>query len=259
MSHCAGLRGITQKLPKDAANHWDVVCKALENEKPEYELGSGRHGYHAMTFGWLVGEVIRRVTGKVSESFRGGSWETFGVDFICGIKNDKDHDRVIDVIEPNIEPSPEMEALFAISIPGFNVNTRATRAAEIPAANGHTNARGLARMYAILAQGGDLEGKHLISQKALVDAAKPLVKGKDETILMETCWSSGFMKFALPDPDAFGHAGYGGSIGFADPNHEISFGYAQSVLSLPDPSKGDPRLLGLLGGLYGDLAKLPKV
>src|SRR5579862_2700279 len=153
LSHRAGLPAVRKQLPPDAFSNWPVMCAALAAQEPWWEPGT-RHGYHALTFGYLVGEVIRRITGKTPGVYlRDEIAGPLGADFHIGL--DAKHDaRTADMIaaplpgpgEPNlfadIMKDPESMAAKAFMNPPGSmragvVNTRAWRGAEIPAANGH--------------------------------------------------------------------------------------------------------------------------
>jgi CubicO group peptidase (beta-lactamase class C family) len=115
------------------------------------------------------------------------------------------------------------------------VNTRAWRAAELPAANAHTNARALARLYGAVARGGELDGYRIFSRDALPRCNAEQSNGRDEVLLFPTRFSLGFMLPSLlsmygPSPNAFGHPGAGGSVGFADPDAKIGFGYVMNQM-----------------------------
>ena len=135
------------------------------------------------------------------------------------------------------------------------LNTREWRAAEIPAANGHTNARAAARMYAALALGGELDGVRVVSAGAIDRAIVERSDGVEATLNVEMRFGLGFQLNRSPvfgpNPRAFGHAGYGGSLGFADPDARLGFGYTpnQYLAGLGD----DPRRSTVLRALYDAL------
>jgi CubicO group peptidase (beta-lactamase class C family) len=213
------------------------MTATLAAEEPFWEPGT-RHAYHWYTFGWLVGEVVRRVSGKSPGAFfRDEVALPLGLDFWIGLPEE---------VEPRVAPiavGQRPAGLAAASIPGLvwcndggyldagECNTRAAHAAEIPAINGITNARGLAGMYAPLACGGSLRGVRLVDADGLARMNSVVsASGKDGMLGMPTRYTLGFQKFGPGNPlavaeDGFGHAGMGGSVGFADTRARLSFGY----------------------------------
>ncbi len=271
MSHRAGLPAVKASLPPGAFFEWETMTQALAAQEPWWEPGT-RQGYHAFTFGWLVGELVRRISGKsVGTFFRDEVGDPLGVDFHIGL--DARHDsRTASMIAPPFpapgEPNPMLELMNdpesiqakALAnppwMPGLTENTRQWRAAEIPAANGHTNARALARVYEALSQGGVLDGVRLLRPETIEQAITEQSDEHDAIIGVPMRFAVGF---ALnnetfrqgPNPRGFGHAGYGGSIGCADPDARVGFGYAMNQIR---PEIGsDPRVISLVDAAYGCL------
>lgn len=256
LTHQSGLPVISKPLAEGAFFDWDTMICALEAEKPAWEPGS-RHGYHALTFGWLVGELVRRVSGRsLGEFFRDEIAGPLGLEFWIGLPED-----ATPPIAPMIFPEPredEEPSLFMTmaatkpeSVPGkifansggymlpgpTGFDSRAAHAAEIGAAGGITNARGLAGMYSPLACGGG----DLVDQRALTRMSTTMSAGQDATLLIGSRFSAGYFRsidnrhrpYGLRDSvllsaDAFGHPGFGGSIGFASPANRMSFGYTMT-------------------------------
>jgi len=260
LNHQAGLPALREPVPENGLCDWDAVVDALAAMEPMWEPGT-RHGYHALVFGHLVGEVVRRVTGSsLGEFFRTEVAEPLGLDFWIGLPEEQEP-RVATSISPE-PPAPDqpLPPFYAVgltdptSIPGMivwnsggilmpgAVNARQVRAAEIPSANGITNARGLAGMYRPLALGGEFGGVRLVPEDAVpAMGAVSAAVARDATLLVPTRWANGFMKGVdntyLPpgqgdavilSEEAFGHLGNGGSLGFADPRARLSFGYAMN-------------------------------
>ena len=252
LNHTAGLPAVRKPLPQGAYFDWDVMVHALEEQEPFWEPGT-RHGVEFMAFGWLVGEVVRRVSGKsLGRFFQDEVAKPLGLDFWIGLPEE---------IEPRISKiifdfqqmmdTPFMQAVIEDpkSIPGLamtndggyaeTLDSRDAHAAEIGAAGGITNARGLAGMYAPLACGGSLKGVELVDGDTLARmSAVSSASGQDLLALVPLRISLGFMKSidnrrqppgmqgnVILSEDAFGHWGMGGSIGFADPRERMSFGY----------------------------------
>jgi CubicO group peptidase (beta-lactamase class C family) len=253
LSHRAGLPAVRKPLDDATFFNWDAMCAALAEQEPWWRPGT-RHGYHAMTYGWLVGEVIRRVSGKPSMGafLRDEITGPLGLD--CHIGLGAEHDaRIADMIPPKLTPGEpniladmgkQPESLGAktfgnppiLNRPGM-VNSREWRAAELPAANAHTNAWALARLYGALARGGDLDGVRVLTPASIERCWTEQSFGRDEVLTLTSRFSAGFMlsqSGAMMGPNiyTFGHPGAGGSLGFADPKARIGFGYAMNRMNL---------------------------
>jgi len=253
LNHQAGLPALRKPLPEGAFYNWDLVVTALEQEEPFWQPGT-RNGYHGLTFGWLVGEVVRRVSGKsLGTFFQDEVARPLGLDFWIGLP-ERLESRVAPMIpgEPDTESpffaamanSTSLQALLFLNTGGYmtrpDYDAQAAHAAEIGGAGGITNARGLAGMYAPLACGGkDLVSRDILARMAAVSSAT----GQDASLLIPTRFALGFMKSidnrqqprgqqdsVILSEDAFGHAGFGGSIGFADSKAEMSFGYTMNKM-----------------------------
>ncbi len=262
LSHQAGLPALREPIPENGLCDWNAVVDALAAMEPLWEPGT-RHGYHPLVFGHLVGEVVRRVTGRsLGAFFRGEVAEPLGLDFWIGLPSEHETRVAPDIpADPPAPGQPVPQFYVAAmtdpgSVPGMvvwnsggyllpgAVNTRQVHAAEIPSANGITNARGLAGMYRPLALGGAFGGVRLVPEDAVpAMGAVSAAVAKDATMFVPTRWASGFMKgvdnHRLPpgqsdsvilSEEAFGHLGNGGSIGFADPKARLSFGYTMNKL-----------------------------
>ncbi len=271
LSHRAGLPAVRKPLALDALYQWDTMCDALAEQEPWWEPGT-RHGYHAVTYGWLVGEVIRRITGKTPGGyFRDELAGPLGID--CHIGLDASHDgRVAEMIAspppppgaPNIfeevAKNPESVTAKAFANPPLLtqgvVNTREWRAAELPAANGHTNARALARIYGALANDGEIDGFRVLDPDSIAQCHAEQSYGPDAVLFISTRMSLGFMMSQPeapfgPNPRAFGHPGAGGSLGFADPDARIGFGYAMNQMGASILI--DSRAAALIDAVYSSL------
>jgi CubicO group peptidase (beta-lactamase class C family) len=272
LSHRAGLPAVRKMLDDDALFVWNKMTTALAEQEPWWEPGT-RHGYHALTFGWLVGEVIRRISGKTPGVYlRDEIAGPLGIDFHIGL--DAGHDtRTADLIaapppapgEPNIfadmMKDPESVAAKAFMNPPGSmrpgvVNTRAWRAAEIPAANGHGTAGSLARLYGALARGGELDGVRVMSKEQVAQCSIEQSNGPDALLILNTRFSLGFMMSQPgaslgPNPKSFGHPGAGGSLGYADPEAKIGFGYTMNKMQTS--LLIDPRATALIEAVYESL------
>jgi CubicO group peptidase (beta-lactamase class C family) len=264
MSHQAGLPYVEGEFTLEQALDWQTMVDALAAQQPIWEPGT-KHGYHMRTYGWLVGEIIRRADPKhrsVGRFWREEIADALGIDFWIGLP-DALEPRVATLVPPTTDLREVLNAVGddlllarVFSNPGghFNYdqmwNTRQLHAAELPSSNGIGNARGLARLYASCI--GHLDGRRTLAPEAVAQATLERACGPDEVLMIESCFGLGFMLGrafgAANPPDAFGHAGAGGSLAFADPDTGIAFGYVMSDLRF-DP-KGDPRSEELVRAVY---------
>jgi len=262
LDHSAAVPALRERVKDDGPYDWTYMTERLAAEEPFWVPGT-RNGYHGFTFGWTVGEMVRRASGKsLGAFFRDEVARPLGLDFWIGTPEE---------IEPRVAPilayamkAEEARTPFLIdlatdkkSIPFLfymnngawragGANSRAGHAAEIGAANGITNARGLAGMYAPLAQGGGrLVDARTLSRMGEVSMATH----DDATLRVPTRFAPGFMKSmdnrrrsiaaklwgedcdsVILSSAAFGHVGAGGSLGFADPAAGFSFGYTMNQM-----------------------------
>ena len=275
LSHSAGLPAVRAMLPPGSAYDWERMTSVLAAEEPWWEPGS-KHGYHALTFGYLVGEVVRRISGQsLGTYFRKEIAEPLGLDFHIGLSEQNDA-RVAEML-PMPLPEPGEDNLIAkafsdpqsmtfkafanppdLMVPA-TVNSRQWRAAEMPAANGHSDARSLARIYGALAQGGEIDGVDVLSLEEIDRARVEQSYGDDAVLLgLPSRFGLGFMldlpeHRIVPQSDIFGHPGAGGSIGFADPESGIGFGYVMNKMIVPPDYFVDPRWRGLIDATYAAL------
>jgi CubicO group peptidase (beta-lactamase class C family) len=275
LSHRAGLPALKDVLPLGAGYQWEVMTTALAAQEPWWEPGT-KHGYHAVTYGFLVGEVIRRITGmSVGAYFRKTIAEPLGADFHIGLAPEHDA-RTADVVPApltSLAPEGPLAAAFtdpqSMTFKAFMItadamvdpnymNSANWRRAEIPSVNGHGNARALATMYGALARGGELNGYRVLSQEAIKNAISEQSSGDDAVILgIPSRFGLGF---ALERPEyqyspngrLFGHGGMGGSFGYADPEAKIGIGYAMNKMILP-PDMVDPRWRPMFNAIYESL------
>ena len=274
LSHRAGLPAIRQSLPAEALFDWEAMTGALAESAPWWTPGV-RHGYHAITYGHLVGEIIRRVDGRTVGAFlRDEVTGPLRADFFIGVPEEADA-RAAEVLAPPPPAAGEPTIWDTIladpeSVSGRTflnpprtpdlVNTRTWRAAEIPAANGHASARGVARVYAALARGGELDGIRLLEPATTDRAIEEQSRGRDTILTLPTRFATGFMLGIPggifdcgPGRRTFGHPGRGGSIGFADPDARIGFGYVTNRYVTGTAKHPDRRVLSLVDAVYAAL------
>jgi CubicO group peptidase (beta-lactamase class C family) len=273
LSHQAGLPALRTPLPNGSMLDWPVMVSALAAEPPWWRPGSG-HGYHANTFGFLAGEIIRRVTGTtVGAMLRDKIAGPLGADVHIGLPAAQ-HDRVAEFAWPGGQAG-----LFRPEAPGagdrpadqrmimnayFNpadlsgvgvVNTAAWRAAEVPSANAHATAAGVARVYAALAGGGAVDGVRVVDSGALAASVAEQVNGDDLVLRRPSRFGLGFQltqpeRPLGPGPRAFGHFGAGGSVGLCDPDAGVAFGYVTGQMG---PRWQNPRSRALIDAVFACL------
>jgi CubicO group peptidase (beta-lactamase class C family) len=274
MSHQAGLSALSRAID---VFDYDAIVAALAAEAPHWPLGSG-HGYHPRTFGYLLDELLRRITGGTT---LGAYWQTnfakpLALDLWIGVP-----EPLVDQVAPihGSRASPPKGDPFysAFFTPGSvtsrtfasprglhtasSMNTPEARKASLPAFGGIGTASSLAKFYAMLAQGGELDGHRFFRRETIALMSTPLVSGPDLVLQTETAFSAGFMMDPLgpdrrklrtafgPSQRAFGHPGAGGSHAFADPENGLAFAYVMNQMQpgvLPDD-----RSVRLVKAIYG--------
>ncbi|NHJ22771.1 MAG: class A beta-lactamase-related serine hydrolase, partial [Candidatus Lokiarchaeota archaeon] len=253
LSHSAGLPGFDQEIPIEALYEWDRIIKLLEKQKSWWNPGS-KIGYHMITFGYLVGELVRRITGKsLGEFFRDEISVPLNIDFHIGLPESLDS-RTAMIIPPQkvfakwqiflvkLLFKKTTRVYFNPNLENVDFNSRAWRNAEIPASNGHGNARSIAQVGSILACGGYYNKKRVLSESTVEKAIKPQICGRDVIMLYRPAkfgLGLGLLdgKFFL-GPRSFGWGGAGGSLCVMDLEKRLSIGYAMNKMHM----KGeDPR------------------
>ena len=240
-------------LDAPVARYWPEFAQAGKAQ-PWWTPGAG-HGYHVNTPGFLLGEIVRRITGKTIGSYlREEIAGPAGIDFFFGVAPELDARCAEMVPQPPGPEADEFRRQYAIDLSTLSgpalmracayrnprelsgigiVNTRPGRAAEMPSTNGHGNARAVARLYSALATDGALDGVHILSPEITALASTEQVYGDDLVLERPTRFGLGFQlsqpeRRLGPSPRAFGHFGAGGSLGFADPDARLAFGYAMN-------------------------------
>ncbi|MGW0824204.1 serine hydrolase domain-containing protein [Streptomyces sp. NPDC002845] len=277
LSHQAGMVALDQPVPLAEALAWQPMVAALAAQRPLWTPGT-THGYHGRTWGWLVGEVIRRVSGRTPGRFFADEIAgPLGLDFFIGLPAGE-RARVSRMVyqQPEVDfttappesipeelrelvaawrdPNSFSNRAFAVTDPTeIDFNSPEVQAAELPASNGIGTARGLARMYAALT--GEVDGVRLLTPEILTSATKEQASGADQVMVVPSRFSSGYMlptdTNPMTGPNSFGHTGRGGSLGFADPEHGIAFGYVMNhIIGGPD----DLRAMSLVNAVHRSLA-----
>jgi CubicO group peptidase (beta-lactamase class C family) len=278
LSHQAGLAVPSEPLTREELLAGTPVVEVLARQKPLWEPGTA-HGYHALTYGWLTGELVRRVTGRtLGTVFREEVAQPLGLDFWIGLPPDRVgsvaplidgvpdpgeldlitdpvvKERVLQVVAAMSDPSSlfarALSTNGALPTPHAGTwNVPAIYTAEQPAANGITNARSLARMYASCV--GEVGGVRILSEKAVDQARAEQVNGPDAVTVGESRFGVGFQLSTPASPllgaGSFGHQGAGGALGFGDVTHRVGFGYVQNQLGAS--MLGEPRTAALIDAL----------
>ncbi|MBT2441171.1 beta-lactamase family protein [Streptomyces sp. ISL-36] len=264
LSHQAGLVALDQPLPLTEALAWDPMATALAAQRPLWAPGTA-HGYHGRTWGWLVGEVIRRVSGRSPGRFFDDEIASpLALDFFIGLPA-SERGRVSRMVyrPPAVDlttvpagslpeelreqvaawrdPNSFGNRAFAVTDPaGIDFDSPEVQAAELPSSNGIGTARAVARMYAALI--GEVDGVRLLAPETLASATAEQASGQDQVMLIPSRFSTGYMlptgSSPMTGPNVFGHTGRGGSLGFADPDHAIAFGYVMNhIISGADDAR----------------------
>ena len=271
MSHSAGLPGWDKPVSVNDLYDPDKVAALFEEQGVWWEPGT-EVGYHAVSIGNIMGEVIKRISGKsVGNFFREEIAEPLNIDFHIGL-DDKHHDRVAEIHQPVAEdPSTlfDMEEgliMYRVMTNGImtapDALTAEWRRAEVPAAGGHGNGRSIAESMALMANRGSYKGKTLFSKDTAQHALKEQIKGIDLVLGESLRWGIGF---ALPVNNSTWHsyftgdqvcfwAGWGGSMSIADMEKKVSFGYTPYMME--EGALGAERSQNLGRALSNQLSKL---
>lgn len=263
LDHRLGLPLIPRAMWPDKLFDWNAMCAALAAEAPLWKPGSNA-GYHVRTFGYLIGEVVRRIDGRtLGRFFRDEIAKPFGIDYYIGLPA-SEFGRCAEFIPETrgtiYDAAIDQDSYLARASPAIApavFNSPQWRQAELPASNGHGNARSLGRFYAILANGGEIDGKRLLSRKTLERATA--VQHSIHELVMDRTYHQGlgFLRSSPPivpmGPHAtsFGHQGAGGALGFADPLNGIGFGYLMNKMHAR--RENGPRAGRLIDALYRSL------
>ena len=262
MSHRSGLSGLTVPVTVEDYEDWEKITTLLAAQEPLWEPGTAS-GYHAITFGFLVGEVVRRVTGESPGRFFAS--EIAGVldaDFYIGVA-EGDLERCSDVqgVRPSAAEQAAMAETYAHASPaalaalanppltGDEANAPAWRMAQIPAANGHGTALALATIFGAVADGSE----RLICNATMEAARTSQGSGIDLVLGIPVEFGLGFglsgpEHYYGPNPAAFGHDGFGGSAVWADPEAGIAGAYVMNRMGMT--LVGDARRVALVDALY---------
>ncbi|NBE83982.1 serine hydrolase domain-containing protein [Micromonospora rubida] len=275
LSHQAGLPVLDRPIPRAEALAWEPMVAALAAQAPVWEPGTA-HGYHSLTYGWLVGEVVRRVSGRsLGTYFADEIGKPLGLDLWIGLPASEAY-RVSRLVEQPVEqpataipealrevsarytdPTSLVVRSAAVTDPPLDLADPATWTAEIPSVNGICTASSLARFYAGLI--GEVDGFRILDAATLATATAEQASGVDRVLMVPTRPALGF-GLPLPDqpwwsPTAFGFPGHGGSLGYADPASGIAFGYVMNGLRVT--MTPDPRTTSLVEAVRAVVSRQP--
>jgi CubicO group peptidase (beta-lactamase class C family) len=252
LSHQAAVPAIRAAVPPERWFDQDEMAQRIASETPFWTPGA-QHGYHALTFGILVGELVARLTGQsLGNFFKREIAEPLGLDFWIGLPAEY-RDRIAPTLPVSVQPPAEpplLEIDSELTLAEYvgrdigNVLDYIERtdyfSSELPAGGGIANARALATMYSPLSLDGALAGTRLVSERAIPHMRYVNSAATHDAVMgISTCFTSGFAK-SWHNPNsspaasywigesAFGHPGKGGSLGFADPDAQLSFGYTMN-------------------------------
>jgi len=278
LAHRVGLPVVEGTITPDEALAWDPVVERLAAQTPIWEPGTA-HGYHALTYGWLVGEVVRWATGRSLGAFLADEVAgPLGLELWIGLPEAEESrvstligsewtvgatlsDELLASLPEEVralviafsDPEGVSQRALTVTTPAMDWNSRAVHAAEVPAANGIATARSLARLYAACV--GEVDGIRLLDRDTVEDATRTQSDGPDQVLMVPTRFGSGFFlpsSFSpLFGPTSFGHAGAGGSLAFADAERALGFGYVMNRMQ--QNLAGDPRTLALIDGIKRSL------
>lgn len=260
MSHQAGLPGLEEPTSLEDFYDWDVVADRLARQAPLWEPGT-QNSYHAMTYGFLAGELVRRTSGLTPGRFLAERIAApLAADVFIGLP-ESEEPRVAPLVPSPLQREFTLTgvpraAIMAVTNPlmvATHPNERAWRAAEIPAGNGHATARGLARVYGALANGGALDGIRIMHPETIAKLGELQTDRVDILLGHPAYWRQGLAgnidRMYGPHADTtIGHSGWGGSFGCFDPVHQVGIGYVLNQMG--DKTVGDPRCTLLCGEIF---------
>lgn len=262
LSHQAGLAAVDGELTLEEVLAWDPVIEAIAAQSPNWEPGS-QHGYHARSFGWILGELLRRICGiSLGEYLQREICEPLGLHYWVGLPEEA-LAQCATIVPPAEGANAVLELLGADSLTarvmtgpsnlfGYNEmwNLPELLAAEMPSSNGVGDARSLARFYNAVYE--PVDGIRLLGEEQLALACVEQVRGPDAVLFNETCFGLGYGLQPSLAPGAgdksFGHPGAGGALAFADPDARLGFAYVMNAMQFHP--QGDPRSLGLVKAVY---------
>jgi CubicO group peptidase (beta-lactamase class C family) len=258
LSHQAGLSGVPDEMDPALWFDWEAICARIAATAPIWPPRSAS-GYGPSTMGYIAGEIFRRIDGRMigralAEDIAGPS----SLDIWIGLP-DAEHERCADMIRPKGLPkfgevNDATRAAFLTPWSAAGGRGQAEwRRAELPSANGHATALALARLTGALADGGWLDGEMILSPAVIAEAARERIRGQDLVLPYVVAWGAGFLRndpvgIWGPGRETFGHAGWGGSCAFVDPERRLGGAYVMNRQSAE--LIGDARSRRLIEAAY---------
>lgn len=261
LSHQAGLCGLQGPFEPFEWFNWHAIVERLERMAPLWPPGAAS-GYHPVTFGFIAGEIFRRVDGRtMAKALADDIAGPFDLDLKIGV-GPADRERIADFRRPTALPNfgevtePVRLAFMTPWATPAGGAAGEARAAPIPSTNGYATAEALARLMSALAGDGRLNGSQIVSPPIIAEAARERIHGRDLVLPFEISWGAGFMRnqglnIWGPGQETFGHAGWGGSCAFADPQARLAGAYAMNRQDVH--LIGDPRARRLIDAAYTGL------
>jgi CubicO group peptidase (beta-lactamase class C family) len=271
LTHGAGIPALNEQV---SVFNYNEVIKAIEMQAPLWAIGVG-HGYHPRTFGFLLDEFVRRLEGiSLGRYFNETFAVPMGLEFWIGLPQEY-HSRVATLYPGKMSNPDDEEAFYKAFMDSESLTRKAfgspaglggvsgmnspdSWSAGWPAMGGIGTAQALAKFYSMLANGGEWDGKKIVSKRVLSLMEEPLISGEDKVLCLGNAFSAGFMKgrndlmrrkLFGSSKSAYGHSGAGGSHAFADPENRIAFAYTMNQMNygvLPGPKSID-----MVDVLYG--------
>ena len=281
LGHTAGIPSWDELFPLKEFLNWEKMITLLEKQKPWWEPGT-MGGYHAFTFGFILGELVKRVTGKtLATFFKENVAKPLSADFSIGIANEFEK-RVADLLPPDtpfIGDELEKDSIIykILGIPaGWTLggdmtkefvkfcNTSAFHKFDLPATNGFANARSVARIASAIACGGNVDNVHLLSQSTLNEALKEQFKGNGYIFIDGICYGTGFGLpsdiLPIKNPNTLFWGGWGGSVCIMDLDAKLSISYVMNKMRIQPPEESiknkfasDSRANQIVSAVYGAL------
>jgi CubicO group peptidase (beta-lactamase class C family) len=243
MSHTSGVSGWEQPFSVRDMYDWETACERLAQQRPWWEPGTAA-GYHAATQGFLVGEVVRRITNKTFATFVADEIAgPLGADIQVGAR-ERDVDRIAPLVapprtEPAGDPDPSSIAVRTFTAPVMSVKATTTpewRAADLGALNGHSNARGVLDVLRVLSLGGEAGGVRLLSDKTIDLVFDRQADGEDLVLEAPFRWGTGYCLGSpvvpyVPAGRTFYWGGWGGSMAVMDLDRRLTITYAMNAMA----------------------------
>ena len=254
LSHQSGLYRFKEKVTNKDFLDWNKIISILEKQEPDHKPGEKTY-YHAKTHGFLVGEIIKRTTKKtIGNLIDEHLFKKRNLNFFVGV-NEKNIFNIATLYQNKTE-NKKITEFNAFNNPDHEIefyNNKICQLSEIPSMNGHGNAKSIAKIYDIVCQDLVFDKKNLLSKNIINKCLKESISRTDQSLMLPIRWSEiglilrGGWLFG-PNKESFGHNGWGGSLGFADPILKLGLGYATNKIN--SNMSGDLRITTLIKKFY---------